>query len=73
MEVGVVGVVVVEIGNPWVLDYEFGWRQRWRWLDLVVEGGFFWVSMGVGCGCGDRCGHGEGKVTTADHAAGCGS
>ena len=28
VEIGVVGVVGVEIGNPWVLDYGFGWRWR---------------------------------------------
>ena len=44
VKIGVVGVVGVEIGNPWVLDY---------W--------FFWVSMGVGYGRGDRCGCGEGN------------
>ena len=54
-------MVEVEIGNPWVLDYEFGWRQRWRWLDLVGEVRFFWVSVGVGCDCGDQCGRGEGN------------
>ena len=32
----------VEIGNPWVLDYGFGWR--WRWLGLVGEG---WVFLGL--------------------------
>nr|POF22759.1 hypothetical protein CFP56_09736 [Quercus suber] len=52
-------VVRVEIGNPWVLDYGFGWR--WRWLGLVGEAGFFWVSVRVGCGRGDRCGRGEGN------------
>ena len=52
-------MVGVEIGNPWVLDYEFGWR--WRWLGLVGEAGFFWVLVGVGCGCGDQCGREEGN------------
>ena len=27
----------VEISNPWVLDYGFGWR----WLGLVGQAGFF--------------------------------
>ena len=40
----------VEIGNPWVLDYGFGWR--WRWLGLVGEG---WVFLGlVGVEIGGR-------------------
>ena len=43
----------VEISNPWVLDYGFGWR----WLGLVGQAGFFWVLVGVGYGHGDRCGH----------------
>ena len=43
VEIGVVGVVGVEIGNPWFLDYGFGWRWRWRWLGLVGEG---WVWSG---------------------------
>ena len=50
VEINVVGVVGVEIDNPWVLDYGFGWRWRWRWLGLVGEAGFFWVLVGVGCG-----------------------
>ena len=37
-----IGVVGVEIGNPWVLDYGFGWR--WRWVGLVGEG---WVFLGL--------------------------
>ena len=56
-----IGMVGVEIGNPWVLDYGFGWRSRWRWrwLGLVGDGdgdgngwvwlervGFFWVWLG---------------------------
>ena len=44
-----IGVVGVEIGNPWVLDYGFGWR--WRWLGLVGEGWVFLGLFGVG---GDR-------------------
>ena len=46
VEIGVAGVVGVEIGNPWVLDYGFGWRWRWRWrwLGLVGEG---WVFLGL--------------------------
>ena len=44
VEIGMVGVVGVEIGNPWVLDYGFGWRWRWRWLGLVGEG---WVFLGL--------------------------
>ena len=47
VEIGVVGVVEVEIGNPWVLDYGFGWRWRWRWLGLVGEG---WVFLGFSRG-----------------------
>ena len=45
----------VEISNPWVLDYGFGWR----WLGLVGQAGFFWVLVGVGYGHGDRCGRGD--------------
>ena len=44
VEIGVGGVVEVEIGNPWVLDYGFGWRRRWRWLGLVRKG---WVFLGL--------------------------
>ena len=42
VEISVVRVVEVEIGNPRVLDYGFGWR--WRWLGLVGEG---WVFLGL--------------------------
>ena len=44
VEIGVVGVVGVEIGNPCFLDYGFGWRWRWKWLGLVREG---WVFLGL--------------------------
>ena len=44
VEISVVRVVEVEIGNPRVLDYGFGWRWRWRWLGLVGEG---WVFLGL--------------------------
>ena len=47
VEINVVGVVGVEIDNPWVLDYGFGWRWRWRWLGLVGEG---WVFLGFSGG-----------------------
>ena len=34
----------------------------WVWLEMEMEmemAGFFWVSVGVGCDRGDRCGRGD--------------
>ena len=38
-----------------------GFLRGWVFSAMVVVGlsGFFWVSVGMGCGRGDRCGHGD--------------
>ena len=50
---------MVSNGGGLVVGVEIGVAMGlalWVWLEMA---GFFWVLVGMGFGCGDRCGRGD--------------